>query len=131
MQDEDAHQVELGTAVHLALEVFELVDLAFDLTAASGRAKDGVHSLQVGLEARGEALQVGRSAKTRPRQPAVEALEITVAHQAVQAQCQLARNGDCGFEPAQGLHEPLPVVVLCRRELALLPPQHPVARTTR
>ena len=85
MQDADARKVELGTAIHLTLEVLEPVDLAFDLTTAPGRVEGGVHGRQVGLKPGGEALQVGCSARTRLGQPAVDALKITVAHQAEQA----------------------------------------------
>jgi len=131
VQDTDAQQVELGTAIHLALEVLEPVDLAFDLTAAPGRTEGGTHGRQVGLETDGEALQVGRCVRTRLRQPAIEALGIAVSHQAEQAQRQFTRDSNRRLDGAEDLHELMPVTVLARRELALLPPQYPGERTTR
>jgi hypothetical protein len=82
VQDADAQQIELGTTIHLALEVFEPVDLAFDLTAAPGRTEGVTHGRQIGPEPGGEALQVGCCARVRLGQSAVEALTIMVSRQA-------------------------------------------------
>ncbi len=55
MQHAHARRIELGAAMHLALEVLEPADLPFDLAAAPGRAEGGAHRREIGFEPGREA----------------------------------------------------------------------------
>ena len=94
MQHADGQQVELGSAVHLLLEVLEPVDVAFGLAVAPRRAEGGSHGRQVSVEASSQAPQLGDRAGACPRQPAVEAGEVPAVDEAEEPLCQTARFGD-------------------------------------
>src|SRR5690349_1542161 len=109
MQYADAHQVELGPSIHLAFQVLQPVDLALDLAATPGRDERGSYGPQVGFEPGREALQVRHRAGACLGQPAVEPIEVAVAHEAEQPQRQVARCSNGRLDATERFDEAPPV----------------------
>ena len=66
MKHSESEQVEAGSAIHLALDELEPVDLAFDVALTPWQSEGLAHGIDVPFEACGEALQGGTSCGFKP-----------------------------------------------------------------
>ena len=80
-----------------------------------------------GFEADREALPLGHRAGARLKHPAIETVEVTVAHEADKLMSQTTRLSDGWLDAAKCLDEAPPVVAFGLCELGLVPAEHPGA----
>ena len=88
-----AQEVEAGSAVHLAFDELEPMDLAFDVTLGPGQFESCAHGVDVSFHARGEACQGGVSCSF---QPSLQRIQAAFAKDAEEARGKLCDLADLG-----------------------------------
>ena len=66
IQDAEAQQLEAGSAIHLAFDELEPVNLSFDVALAPRQSECFAHGVDIPFETSGEAFQGGTSCGVKP-----------------------------------------------------------------
>ena len=92
-------KIKLGPAMHLTLDGFHSVDLAFGLAVALGQLHRGAHGVVIRRQPFGEPLRRRHCAVLRSLQPRVEEVRLAPAHHGGELLCQPT-------QPPQGWRQP-------------------------
>ena len=103
-QDPFAQQLEAGSAIHLALEHLEPVNLALRLTAAPRLLQSGTDGGVVSAESLGERRQRRDLARAARAQPLVEVAETFLADHPVVRAREVVQACHLGVLPDVGEH---------------------------
>jgi hypothetical protein len=116
MQDPLPEEIKVGPAVHLPLDQFQPVDLAFELAGAPGLTQCCLHCWIIPLEAGGKGLQVGNPTGSRCAQPRSQCGGGAVLHQRAEALHE--RIGDLHLPVLSNPREDRPLFSVQARVLA-------------
>jgi hypothetical protein len=96
-----AQEIETTTAIHLAFDQFQPVDVAFNRTGAPVNREAGVHRLPIAVKIPTEAAEFRRSGGLDVANPLFELGSTSLANKDHESLCQYPACGQLAAPPAQ------------------------------